>query len=84
MLKYFYVKGRGPVRDRLPERSKEKRFKRFDKLLSWLHIFFVGFAAALIIYLFFSFKHLLRSKLYHAHNKKSKHYVIFTKNKWTR
>ena len=53
MLKYFYVKGRGPVRDRLPERSKEKRFKRFDKLLSWLHIFFVGFAAALIIYLFF-------------------------------
>ena len=41
------------MRDRLPERSKEKRFKRFDKLLSWLHIFFVGFAAALIIYLFF-------------------------------
>lgn len=41
------------MRDRLPERSKEKRFKRFDKLLSWLHVFFVGFAAALIIYLFF-------------------------------
>lgn len=35
------------------ERAKEKRFKRFDKLLSCLHIFFVGFAAALVIYLFF-------------------------------
>ncbi|MBR5556044.1 penicillin-binding protein 2 [bacterium] len=41
------------MRERLTERAKEKRFKRFDKLLSCLHIFFVGFAAALVIYLFF-------------------------------
>ncbi len=41
------------MRERMPERAKEKRFKRFDKLLSWLHIFFVGFASALVIYLFF-------------------------------
>lgn len=41
------------MKERQPERAKEKRLKSFDKLLSWLHIFFVGFAAALIIYLFF-------------------------------
>lgn len=41
------------ARERQPEKAKEKRLKGFDKLLGWLHIFFVGFAAALIIYLFF-------------------------------
>ena len=41
------------MRGKQSERTKEKRFKRFDRLLSCLHIFFVGFAAALVIYLFF-------------------------------
>lgn len=41
------------MRERQTERAKEKRFKRFDKLLSLLHLFFVGFAASLVIYLFF-------------------------------
>lgn len=41
------------MREKQIERAKEKRFKRFDKLLSCLHIFFVGFAASLVIYLFF-------------------------------
>ena len=41
------------MRDRQPQKAKEKRLKRFDKLLGWLHVFFAGFAAALIIYLFF-------------------------------
>ncbi len=41
------------MREKQTERTKEKRFKRFDRLLSCLHIFFVGFAAALVIYLFF-------------------------------
>ena len=41
------------MRDRQPKKAKEKRLKRFDKLLGWLHVFFAGFAAALIIYLFF-------------------------------
>ena len=41
------------MRVKQSERTKEKRFKRFDRLLSCLHIFFVGFAAALVIYLFF-------------------------------
>lgn len=41
------------MKERQPERAKEKRLRSFDKLLSWLHIFFVCFAAALIIYLFF-------------------------------
>jgi len=50
MLTY---RGDLPLRERPTERAKEKRFKRFDKLLSCLHIFFVVFAASLVIYLFF-------------------------------
>lgn len=40
-------------RSRYPENEKEKRLRYFDRLLSTLHILFIVFAAALMIYLFF-------------------------------
>jgi len=40
------------LRKRNPENEKEKRVKSFDRLLACLQIFFIGFAALLISYLF--------------------------------
>lgn len=41
------------MRDRRRERAIDKRQKSFDRILSWLYILFILFAAALIIHLFF-------------------------------
>ncbi len=41
------------LRKREPENELEKRSKTFDKIVGFLHIFFVGFMTLLIIYLFF-------------------------------
>lgn len=57
MLKYLGIGEDKILRERLrtrePESDKEKRSKSFDRLLTMLHIFFVLFAASLLIYLFF-------------------------------
>lgn len=41
------------MRDRRRDRAVDKRQKSFDRILSWLYILFILFAAALIIHLFF-------------------------------
>ena len=41
------------LRKREPENEIEKRNKSFDRIVGFLHIFFAGFMALLIIYLFF-------------------------------
>ncbi len=41
------------LRKREPENETEKRNKKFDQIMGFLHIFFVGFMTLLIIYLFF-------------------------------
>lgn len=41
------------MRSRRKERVVDKRQKSFDRILSWLYILFILFAAALIIHLFF-------------------------------
>ena len=40
------------MRHRNKENEKEKRMKGFDRVLGLLHIFFIGFAVLLAIYLF--------------------------------
>lgn len=47
--------GRGILRRRLsqPESEFEKRSRTFDKVIGFLHVFFIGFMVLLIIYLFF-------------------------------
>ena len=40
------------IRRREPESEIEKRNKSFDQIVAFLHIFFAGFMALLIIYLF--------------------------------
>ena len=49
------LKKRGDMRRRLnePENDFEKRSKTLDKIVGFLHIFFIGFMTLLIIYLFF-------------------------------
>ena len=41
------------MRDRRRDKAVDKRQKSFDRILSWLYILFILFAAALIIHLFF-------------------------------
>ena len=41
------------MRERRRERAVDKRQKSFERILSWLYILFILFAAALIIHLFF-------------------------------
>lgn len=41
------------MRDRRKERAVDNRQKSFDRILSWLYILFILFAASLIIHLFF-------------------------------